>query len=392
MHHHQTSFNRAMLTSNHLAAIRGVPFLAKFDDTTLDVFCSHVQHRAYKAGDTLIKEGDAGATMVVILEGSAEVYKGDAARGDWMLQATLQQGAVIGEVALLTAQPRTASVIAVTDLILLEFGADDLDAMTAEKTANVFPLIMELARQSSARLARTTETSLGLLRKQIETARFFVFLMLITAMYIAMSSFAAQLSLSVTSTLIGVAVLGVFAAMAFRVMLRSSSTLSFYGIALRGATSDFVHAMVVTVPLCLALLTAKYAALTFAPAYQNTPLFSGDISLMFTSGTFEYLPIVGLLGYAIHSCFQETIIRGCAQSSLEAFLGGPRRVLQAALFANLMFAVMHVHISLELAAAIFCVGLLWAWMRTKHQTIVGICASHILLGEWMLNIVGVAPV
>ena len=64
-----------MLTSNHLAAIREVPFLARFDDTTLDVFCSHVQHRAYKAGDTLIKEGDAGATLSSFLKAQLKCTK-----------------------------------------------------------------------------------------------------------------------------------------------------------------------------------------------------------------------------------------------------------------------------------------------------------------------------
>jgi CRP-like cAMP-binding protein len=51
--------------------------------------------------------------FVVILDGIAEVFKQD------VLVATLDRGDFFGEIALLTGEPRTATVVAVTPVVVL---------------------------------------------------------------------------------------------------------------------------------------------------------------------------------------------------------------------------------------------------------------------------------
>lgn len=62
------------------------------------------------SGTQIITEGDEGNTMYVILSGSCRV-----ARNGRKL-ATLGPGASFGELALLSKGPRTATVVAVTDM------------------------------------------------------------------------------------------------------------------------------------------------------------------------------------------------------------------------------------------------------------------------------------
>jgi CRP-like cAMP-binding protein len=67
------------------------------------------------AGNVLVDQGDPGTHCYVILEGDASVY----VRGDHV--ATMHRGSMVGEMALVDHRPRTATVVADTDLDLLRF-------------------------------------------------------------------------------------------------------------------------------------------------------------------------------------------------------------------------------------------------------------------------------
>lgn len=74
--------------------------------------------RRYRAGDAIIEEGDQGTEVFLVLEGKAEVYATVEQPGDHEHRtglARLAADEVIGELALFDHEPRTASVIAVTD-------------------------------------------------------------------------------------------------------------------------------------------------------------------------------------------------------------------------------------------------------------------------------------
>jgi CRP-like cAMP-binding protein len=60
------------------------------------------------AGDTLFLQGDDGDVMYVLVEGVAEIYI------DNVLFESCDEGAIIGEIAVIDQAPRSATVIAVT--------------------------------------------------------------------------------------------------------------------------------------------------------------------------------------------------------------------------------------------------------------------------------------
>jgi CRP-like cAMP-binding protein len=67
------------------------------------------------AGGVLVDQGDPGTACYVILDGTASVY----VRGEHV--ATMDRGSMVGEMALVDHRPRTATVVADTDLDLLRF-------------------------------------------------------------------------------------------------------------------------------------------------------------------------------------------------------------------------------------------------------------------------------
>jgi hypothetical protein len=78
------------------------------------------------------------------------------------------------------------------------------------------------------------------------------------------------------------------------------------------------------------------------------------------------------------------------QKSLQHFLTGKTRVLQAIVASNLLFSVTHLFISMEFAVITFFAGLFWGWLLYRHDTLAGAVASHVILGVWTVDVVGIS--
>ncbi len=78
------------------------------------------QQRVFKAGETLFTEGSTGRELFIIQEGTVGVYK-EGQEGKIEL-ARLGAGSIVGEMSLLDALPRSATVIAVDEVKTLVVG------------------------------------------------------------------------------------------------------------------------------------------------------------------------------------------------------------------------------------------------------------------------------
>ena len=77
-----------------------------------------------KAGETIFESGDAGDAFYVVASGRARVIGKDPA-GHEITLSVLKRGDHFGEVALIADSPRTATVRAADDLVLLRLSRDD---------------------------------------------------------------------------------------------------------------------------------------------------------------------------------------------------------------------------------------------------------------------------
>jgi len=103
------------------------------------------------AGELLFREGDVGDSMYIILTGKVAVVKGDL--GAPVLLGCRWSGETIGEMAVLEAQPRSASVVAMQPLQLL--GIDRRNFVKLLRESPSFSL--GLMQMLSARLRQTSE-------------------------------------------------------------------------------------------------------------------------------------------------------------------------------------------------------------------------------------------
>ena len=97
----------ADLVTAHLAAVR---LFATCSRKELRAVAKSAKIATVKSGAQVITEGDAGNAMYVILTGTARVSRAGRKL------ATVGPGAAFGELALLSKGPRTATVVALSDM------------------------------------------------------------------------------------------------------------------------------------------------------------------------------------------------------------------------------------------------------------------------------------
>lgn len=124
----------------------------------------------YKKGDNIIEEGNYGITFFLLLSGRVEIRKRIAGE-KYKKLIELGPCGVFGEVAFLGAGSRSASVVALRDCEVLEFGGKETERFMNENPAIGLKLYRGLARELAARLAKSDEDLKGAIIWAMEDAK-----------------------------------------------------------------------------------------------------------------------------------------------------------------------------------------------------------------------------
>ncbi|MDP9237789.1 MAG: cyclic nucleotide-binding domain-containing protein [Chloroflexota bacterium] len=100
-------------------ALRRYPLFRKIPPAQLDLLIARFEPRTLAAGETLFRQGDVGDRFYVLTAGALDVKRGGRQI------ARLAPGEAVGEIALLSDTPRTATVRAVEPVELLSLSKDD---------------------------------------------------------------------------------------------------------------------------------------------------------------------------------------------------------------------------------------------------------------------------
>jgi len=150
------------------SVVSGVDMLAPLSDRERSELIFASADRLYGAGETIVREGEAGSSMFVICSGRVRVTIGPSHQE----VATLEAGSYFGEMSLLTGDSRTAGVSAITDCLVLEVAADTFrriflaNPAVVEKVATVVHerrVELERTRRLAPAEAATAAAPLGLL-------------------------------------------------------------------------------------------------------------------------------------------------------------------------------------------------------------------------------------
>src|SRR5919199_3313919 len=122
-------------------ALSDVPLFSGLSRRHLKHVAALTEDEEFDEGETLAEEGEAGDTFYVLLQGEAKVERGGRKI------ARLLPGDFFGEIALIDAGPRTATVVAETPIQTLTIHRKRFQKMIEEDPSIVVQMLEELSKR-----------------------------------------------------------------------------------------------------------------------------------------------------------------------------------------------------------------------------------------------------
>lgn len=113
-----------------------------------------LHHRTFATGEAIVREGEKGVGMFIILSGQVQILHAGA-EGQPTILATLGPGDFFGEQALLDESPRTASALALEPCQAIGFFRADMLEIIDRNPRTGLKVIMRLSQMISFRLRQT---------------------------------------------------------------------------------------------------------------------------------------------------------------------------------------------------------------------------------------------
>ncbi|GAC1467583.1 MAG: hypothetical protein PVSMB5_11670 [Ktedonobacteraceae bacterium] len=128
-------------------ALAHVDLFSTLDKKELQALARSCQERSYRAGTTLIAQGDNGVGLYILKSGNVRItIAKDPDRPEDDL-GTFGPGSVFGEMSLLDELPRSASVIAVDDVVALLLPVWEFRAFLRNQPDVALKLLAVLSRR-----------------------------------------------------------------------------------------------------------------------------------------------------------------------------------------------------------------------------------------------------
>ena len=129
------------IPSEVLHRFQRVPLFQSISQKGLRAIVSAATEVDVPAGKMLVREGDHGRELYVILRGTAEVFRGGRKLRE------LTPGEFFGEMALLHPAPRTATVTARTDMRVMVLDAREMEVVLDQEPAVAKRLLEAMAQR-----------------------------------------------------------------------------------------------------------------------------------------------------------------------------------------------------------------------------------------------------
>jgi CRP/FNR family transcriptional regulator, cyclic AMP receptor protein len=114
------------------------------------------QRRRFSTGEMIVHKGEIGKTLFFVEEGDVRVLGGAELEGNRKISpglCDLKPGAIFGDVCLYGSHQRSASVMALSDVCVIEIDSGKLSKYLDDHPAQGYPFLKALFQIMSERLA-----------------------------------------------------------------------------------------------------------------------------------------------------------------------------------------------------------------------------------------------
>jgi uncharacterized membrane protein len=134
-----------------------IPVFQGLADEDCDALAKRLTEKSVKAGDIVFAQGDSGSSMYIVRSGTVQIYLASVDNAPPVVLKDLRTGEYFGELALFDDKPRSASVRAVVDAVLLELTREDLAEQLGRSKRAAMAILSEMAerlRETNAMLSQ----------------------------------------------------------------------------------------------------------------------------------------------------------------------------------------------------------------------------------------------
>ena len=139
--------------------LKNIPLFKNLDDEDLELIATRLHRESHPKGTIIFKEGDEGDTIYLVESGQLAVVGQDAREAI----AFLGPGSFVGEISLLLAEPRTATLQVTIDAQLWALNKADFDALIHSRPSIARDMLQEIGR----RLVTTTRRRRRLIVRRV---------------------------------------------------------------------------------------------------------------------------------------------------------------------------------------------------------------------------------
>jgi len=135
-----------------------IPLFQGLSDEDREALAARLTEKSFKSGDIVFSQGDQGASMYIVQSGSVQIYLPSSGKdAPPVVLKDLRTGEYFGELAIFDDKPRSASVRALTDTVLLELTRDELGEHLGRSKTAAMTILSEMAerlRETNAMLSQ----------------------------------------------------------------------------------------------------------------------------------------------------------------------------------------------------------------------------------------------
>ena len=124
--------------------LKNIPFFADLSDEDLEAIIGKIQMEYFAADHVIFEKGDPGDIMYILKRGQVQVLR------DNTILAVLKDGQFFGEMALVSDEPRNATLKTVTDAEVLTLKKDDFKNLLQTNPSIASIVSYEVVKRANA--------------------------------------------------------------------------------------------------------------------------------------------------------------------------------------------------------------------------------------------------
>jgi hypothetical protein len=138
-------------------ALEDVELLTALTSSEIETIKNYTQRKTFESGKIIFSEGEVGKELFIVTKGHASAYLNQP-DGRNIRLATFAPGSVFGELAILDAGPRSASLVADDEVTCYVLSEPQFATLANDAPNVAIKLLSGLGRELSKRLRRANRT------------------------------------------------------------------------------------------------------------------------------------------------------------------------------------------------------------------------------------------